>query len=79
MEGLPLLVRETSGGASNYYVTGLGGLPLEMVAADGTVFYYHHNQLGSTRLLSKDDGTVAAQYDYDAYGNPTLRNLVGGP
>jgi RHS repeat-associated protein len=70
-EGLPLVLAETIGANTAYWVTGLGGLPLEEIAADGTVYYYHSDKLGSTRALSKDDGVVVATYDYDAYGNLT--------
>jgi RHS repeat-associated protein len=70
-EGLPLVLAETIGANTAYWVTGLGGRPLEEIAGDGTVYYYHTDKLGSTRALSKDDGTVAATYDYDAYGNLT--------
>jgi RHS repeat-associated protein len=70
-EGLPLVLAETIGANTAYWVTGLGGLPLEEIAADGTVYYYHSDKLGSTRALSKDDGAVVATYDYGAYGNLT--------
>jgi len=36
-----------------------------------TVTYLHHDQQGSTRLLTGSTGTVEGSYTYDAYGNQT--------
>jgi RHS repeat-associated protein len=55
------------------YVYGPDGLPLEQINGT-TVLYYHHDQLGSTRIITDATGTVtppAATYTYDAYGNTT--------
>jgi RHS repeat-associated protein len=41
------------------------------VIANGTPYYYVEDQLGSVRQLVTTSGTVAVQYDYDPYGNPT--------
>jgi len=41
------------------------------VIANGTSYYYVRDQLGSVRQLVTTSGTVAVQYDYDSYGNPT--------
>src|SRR5262249_9193066 len=65
-EGLPLLIAD----GAVLYVTGPGGLPLEQVTGS-TVLYYHHDQLGSTRALTGQSGSVQATYSYDAYGNGT--------
>ena len=43
----------------------------EGVVAGGTSYYYVQDQLGSVRQLVDTSGSVAAQYDYDPYGNPT--------
>ena len=63
------------------YVNGPDGLPLEQVSAAGTVRYYHHDALGSTRALTTAAGVVAGTYDYDPYGrlltNSTLTNPFG--
>jgi RHS repeat-associated protein len=64
VEGLPLLLQD----GSTYYVTGPGGAPLEQVVGT-TVYYYHQDQLGSTRALTDGTGATAATYTYDAYGN----------
>jgi len=66
-EGLPTLLQD---GATRY-IAGPDGLPLEQVNADGSVQYYLHDQLGSTRALLDGAGHTVATYSYDAYGNPT--------
>jgi RHS repeat-associated protein len=38
----------------------------------GTSYYYVQDRQGSVRELVTASGTVATQYDYDPYGNPTL-------
>jgi RHS repeat-associated protein len=62
---LPLLIQD---GATRY-VTGSGGAPLEQIASDGTVRYYHQDALGSTRALTNASGHLDSIYLYDAYGN----------
>lgn len=52
------------------YITGPGGLPIEQITQNGTVRYFHHDQLGSTTALTNQSGSTVASYDYDAYGNP---------
>jgi RHS repeat-associated protein len=37
----------------------------------GTVTYLHHDQQGSTRLLTGSTGKTEATFTYDAYGNQT--------
>ena len=37
----------------------------------GTVFYLHHDQQGSTRLVTGATGKTEASFTYDAYGNQT--------
>jgi RHS repeat-associated protein len=68
--GLPLIIQ--AGGIS--YVTGPGGLALEQVAADGTVQYFHQDQLGSTRALTDSTGAVVLSNRYNPYGNLTASN-----
>jgi RHS repeat-associated protein len=63
--GLPLLL--TDGATS--YIYGPDQLPLEQISATGTVSYYHHDQLGSTRALTDSNGHPTNTYNYDAYGN----------
>jgi hypothetical protein len=47
-------------------------LPFEQInTSTGTVTYPHHDQQGSTRLLTGSTGTKEASFTYDAYGNTT--------
>ncbi len=62
-EELPLLLQD--GKAS--YVYGPEGLPLEQVTGAKTL-WLHHDQLGSTRLITGSTGTVAGSYTYDPWG-----------
>lgn len=64
-EGLPLILSD----GANSYVYGPGGLPVEQISGGGAVTYLHHDQAGSTRLLTGSTGTVEGSYTYDAYGN----------
>ena len=68
---LPLLLND---GTTSYVYDDLG-LPIEQIDASGTVLYYQHDQLGSTRLLTNAAGAVAATFAYDAFGN--LKNKTG--
>jgi RHS repeat-associated protein len=62
----PLLVDD----GTNYYIYGPDALPTEQIgASSGTVDYYLHDQLGSTRLLTTASGSVAGSWTYDAWGN----------
>jgi RHS repeat-associated protein len=57
---------------TNSYIYGPGGLPFEQVNnSTGTVLYLHHDQAGSTRMLTSSTGTKEASFTYDAYGNTT--------
>ena len=48
---------------ANVYVYGPGGLPLEQVSGTNAV-WLHHDQLGSTRIITDATGQVAAAYAY---------------
>jgi RHS repeat-associated protein len=63
--GLPVVLRETTGGAPAEYV--YGNDLISLVSA-GTPAYYHADGLGSTRLLTNASGTVTDRYAYDAFG-----------
>jgi YD repeat-containing protein len=48
------------------------GLPVEQINnTTGAVTYLHHDQQGSTRLLTSTTGAKEATFTYDAYGNTT--------
>lgn len=64
-EKLPLLLYD---GTSNF-IYGPAGLPIEQIDAEGKVLYLHHDQQGSTRMLSGSTGVNEATFTYDAYGN----------
>jgi RHS repeat-associated protein len=60
---LPLLLKD---GTTNY-IYGPGELPLEQVSG-ATTLWYHHDQIGSTRLVTNSTGVSQATYTYDPYG-----------
>jgi RHS repeat-associated protein len=62
--GLPSVVED----GNNAYVYGPGGLPLEQVSGN-TALWFHHDQLGSTRLLTNEGGQTVASYAYTPYGS----------
>ena len=65
-ETLPLMLND----GTNSYIYGPGGLPVEQINnSTSTVLYLHHDQQGSTRLLTGSTGKTEATYTYDAYGN----------
>ena len=66
-EGLPLILSDET----NSYIYGPGGIPVEQVSSGGMVTYLHHDQQGSTRLLTGSTGTVTGSTTFDAYGNKT--------
>jgi RHS repeat-associated protein len=44
---------------------------VEQISTGGTITYLHHDQQGSTRLLTGSTGTVTGSTTFDAYGNKT--------
>ena len=67
-EKLPLILND----GTNSYIYGPGGLPVEQINnSTSTVLYLHHDQQGSTRLLTGSTGKTEASFTYDAYGNKT--------
>ena len=65
---IPLLLQETNATATTNYIYGPGGLPIEQIAG-GVTSWLHHDQLGSTRLVTNAAGAAVAGYTYDPYGN----------
>jgi RHS repeat-associated protein len=72
-EGMPLLLSD----GPNSYIYDTSGIPLEQIDSSGNVLYLHHDQLGSTRALTDGSGNTAATFDFDAYGNQTLKTGTG--
>jgi RHS repeat-associated protein len=73
--GIPLLL---SNGSYNF-IYGPGGVPIEQISSGGTVTYLHHDQAGSTRLLTGSTGTVTGKCTYSAYGTPTCEGTTTTP
>jgi RHS repeat-associated protein len=67
LTGLPLLLSD----GANSYIYGPEGLPVERINNEEHATYLHHDQQGSTRLLTSEAGGVQATFTYDAYGNLT--------
>jgi RHS repeat-associated protein len=64
---LPLLLS-----ASGYsYIYGPDGLPIEQISSEELPTYYHHDQIGSTRVLTSSSGAVTGTFTYAAYGGLT--------
>ena len=67
-EKLPLILND----GVNSYIYGPGGVPFAQINnSTSTVLYLHHDQQGSTRLLTGSTGKTEATFTYDAYGNKT--------
>jgi RHS repeat-associated protein len=59
---------------------GLEGMPIEQINnTTGTVTYLHHDQQGSTRVLTGSTGTVAGKCTYGAYGAATCEGATTTP
>ena len=57
---------------TNSYIYGPGNLPIEQINnTTGTVLYLHHDQAGSTRLITGSTGKTEATFTYGAYGELT--------
>ena len=61
---LPLLLND----GANSYIYGPGGLPIEQISSTGTVLYLHHDQQGSTRMLTSTAGKAERTATFDGYG-----------
>ncbi|HET7446293.1 MAG TPA: RHS repeat-associated core domain-containing protein [Solirubrobacterales bacterium] len=61
---LPLLLHK----GNDYYVYGPEGLPFEQIISSSP-HYLHHDQLGSTRILTSSTGAVIGSYRYGPFGS----------
>jgi RHS repeat-associated protein len=68
---LPLLLDD----GESSYIYGPNGLPFEQISAKEAPGYLHHDQLGSTRLLTGESGEVSAGFSYEPYGG--LESAIG--
>ncbi|HXB65962.1 MAG TPA: RHS repeat-associated core domain-containing protein [Solirubrobacteraceae bacterium] len=67
-EELPLLLSD----GTNSYIYGPGDFPIEQINnTTSTVTYLHHDQAGSTRLLTGSTGKTEATFTYGPYGELT--------
>jgi RHS repeat-associated protein len=67
-------------GGGPIFVYGLRGMFVEQINnTTGTVLYLHHDQAGSTRLLTGSTGTVTGKCTYGAYGTPTCEGTATTP
>jgi RHS repeat-associated protein len=65
--------------SSDIYVYGPGSIPIEQISSGGTVTYLHHDQQGSTRLLTGSTGTVTGKCSYSPYGVATCEGSTTTP
>jgi RHS repeat-associated protein len=63
--GLPLLLTD----GTNSYLYGPSGEPVEQISGAGAALYLHHDQQGSTRMLTSVAGAKEASTTYNAYGS----------
>jgi RHS repeat-associated protein len=64
------------------YLYGPGGMTFEQISSGEEPTYLHHDQLGSTRLLTNAEGKTTATFSYTPYGaleghTGTATTLVG--
>ena len=52
---------------------------VEQISSGGTTTYLHHDQQGSTRLLTGSAGTVTGKCTYTPYGTPTCEGTTNTP
>jgi RHS repeat-associated protein len=74
-EELPKILTD----GTNSYIYGPNDLPIEQISSGGTVSYMHHDQQGSTRLLTGSAGTVTGKCTYSSYGAPTCEGSITTP
>ena len=68
----------STGGHS--FIYGPDNLPVEQINnTTGSVTYLHHDQQGSTRLLTGSTGTVTGKCSYSPYGTPTCEGTATTP
>jgi RHS repeat-associated protein len=68
----PLCETDSSGNVTRYYIWA-GFRLLAHLEADGTVRYYHQDELGSTLAITDESGSVTDEFAYTPYGKCTTR------
>jgi RHS repeat-associated protein len=62
------------------FIYGPSDLPIEQINnSTGTVLYLHHDQQGSTRLLTGSTGKAEGKCSYSPYGTPTCEGSATTP
>jgi RHS repeat-associated protein len=75
-----ILAEYENGSLARWYVYGPGiDEPICMIRADGTIYYYHFDGLGSVAGMSDATGNLAERYSYDAFGEPNRASALGNP
>ncbi|MCK4261358.1 MAG: RHS repeat-associated core domain-containing protein, partial [Halanaerobiales bacterium] len=73
------VVYEEDDGEERSYIYGHGKIIAEVkgtVGSSGEVYYYHHDNLGSTRLITDSSGQVVMDQDYLPFGDDLNRPSV---
>ncbi len=65
--GIPAVLQENTPSSTVYYIREPNGALIAR-AQGSALWYYHFDELGSTRLITDSAGSVTDRYDYDAYG-----------
>ncbi|HWX45200.1 MAG TPA: RHS repeat-associated core domain-containing protein [Solirubrobacteraceae bacterium] len=74
-EKLPLIL----GDGTDSYIYGPDGYPIEQINSKNEPLYLHHDQQGSTRLITSSTGTIEGKCTYGAYGTPTCEGTATTP
>lgn len=62
------------------FIYGPDGLPVEQINnTTGAIQYLHHDQQGSTRLITGSTGRVEGKCSYAAFGTPTCEGTATTP
>lgn len=62
---IPLLLAD---GWGDKYIYGPGGVPVEQINSKEVAVFLHHDQQGSTRILTGSTGVVEGTYSYKPFG-----------
>ncbi len=78
--GWPMWTHSRRVSPASFYVYGPNNTPFEQINnTTSTATYLHHDQAGSTRLLTGSTGTVTGKCSYGAYGVPTCEGTATTP
>ena len=77
-DGSQLLMESTSG-KRTWYIYGVTGIEGMIVESDwqGEYYYFDKNTLGDIVAIRDEYGDIVARYEYDAWGNCTVKNGYG--